>query len=121
MNMIVCPQCGDLYPDFDVAHVCSRGPRAPKFDPVPTTENDTIQNLLGQALDQAVPYTWTRLDRQEAERVVRCFAELLIKECADVAANKDSSIIYTADMAGKVAAGRLEAARLIREHFGVST
>lgn len=93
--------------------------RAPKFDSVFASEvPDSIQQLFGQALDRAVPYTWTTLNRKETERVLRCFAELLIKECADVAAYKDSSIIYTADMAGKVAAGRSEAARLIKEHFG---
>jgi hypothetical protein len=29
MSFIICQHCGDRYPDFDVAHVCSSGPRAP--------------------------------------------------------------------------------------------
>ena len=33
MKQITCPHCADTYPDFDVAHVCSRGPYAPKIKP----------------------------------------------------------------------------------------
>jgi hypothetical protein len=32
MKQITCPHCGDTYPDFDVAHVCSRGQYAPKMN-----------------------------------------------------------------------------------------
>lgn len=31
MTHITCPHCGDTYPDFDVAHVCSSGQYAPKL------------------------------------------------------------------------------------------
>lgn len=37
MKTLTCNFCGDSFPDFDVAHVCSRGPYAPKFmtqDPI---------------------------------------------------------------------------------------
>lgn len=34
MGWITCPHCGDRYPDFDVAHVCSSGPRAPQSEPL---------------------------------------------------------------------------------------
>ena len=47
------------------------------------------------------------------------FAELIVKECAQVAVFKDSGIVATADVAGYMAAGRSTAARLIQEHFGV--
>ena len=30
-KQITCPHCGDTYPDFDVAHVCSKGLHAPKL------------------------------------------------------------------------------------------
>ena len=36
MNYTTCGFCGDTYPNFDVAHVCSKGPFAPKV----TTESD---------------------------------------------------------------------------------
>lgn len=31
MKQITCQHCGDTYPDFDVAHVCSSGQYAPKL------------------------------------------------------------------------------------------
>jgi hypothetical protein len=48
------------------------------------------------------------------------FAELIVKECAQIAVFKDSGTVATADVAGHMAAGRSIAARLIREHFGVA-
>jgi hypothetical protein len=32
MKHITCSHCGDTYPDFDVAHVCSRGLYAPELN-----------------------------------------------------------------------------------------
>lgn len=29
--MTTCVNCGDIYPDFDVAHDCSKGKYAPKY------------------------------------------------------------------------------------------
>ena len=52
---------------------------------------------------------------EHAER----FAELIVRECAQIAVFKDSGTVATADVAGHMAAGRSIAARLIREHFGV--
>ena len=31
MKQITCPHCADTYPDFDVAHVCSKGLYAPEL------------------------------------------------------------------------------------------
>jgi hypothetical protein len=47
------------------------------------------------------------------------FAQLIVKECAQVAVFKDSGIVATAEVAGYMAAGRSTAARLIKEHFGI--
>jgi hypothetical protein len=47
----------------------------------------------------------------------RKFAELIIEECIGAAVHKDDGSVYTADVAGYVAAGRSAAARMIREHF----
>ncbi len=47
------------------------------------------------------------------------FAELIVKECAQIAVFKDSGTVATADVAGHMAAGRSIAARLIKEHFGI--
>jgi hypothetical protein len=43
--------------------------------------NERIRQLAGQALDQVVPYTWTRLDYDEIQRLQEYFAELIVKEC----------------------------------------
>jgi hypothetical protein len=48
------------------------------------------------------------------------FAELIVRECAQIAVFKDSGTVATADVAGHMAAGRSIASRLIREHFGVA-
>ena len=47
--------------------------------------NERIQELAGQALDRAVPYTWHNLDHVEMEKVMKVFADLLIRETLDVA------------------------------------
>ena len=47
--------------------------------------NERIKQLLGQAYDEAVPETWTRLSSEQLERVYEKFAELIVKECSVVA------------------------------------
>jgi len=47
MTQITCRHCGDTYPDFDVAHVCSRGPLAPKL------KSTGLQHAQGNLLDLA--------------------------------------------------------------------
>jgi len=47
--------------------------------------NKRIENLFEQALDAAVPETWTRLDMDQVKRLCDKFAELTIRECAKLA------------------------------------
>jgi len=47
--------------------------------------NPRIKYLAGQALDQAVPQTWTTLTAYDLNKFTEVFAELLIKETLDVA------------------------------------
>lgn len=44
--------------------------------------NERIRTLAGQALDKVVPYTWTKLDYDEVQKLQEYFAELIVKECA---------------------------------------
>jgi hypothetical protein len=44
--------------------------------------NERINDLFGQALDQAVPETWTTLNPAQLSKLKEKFAELLVKECA---------------------------------------
>lgn len=46
--------------------------------------NHRLQKLFGQALDQAVPYTWHNLDHIEVEKISKQFADLMIAEFSDV-------------------------------------
>ena len=46
--------------------------------------NERINELFGQALDESVPETWTTLDHAQVLRLKEKFAELIVRECADV-------------------------------------
>jgi len=50
--------------------------------------NERIKQLAGQALDKVVPYTWTRLDYDEIQKLQEYFAELIVKECIDTLENR---------------------------------
>ena len=91
----ICPHCRDTYPDFDVAHVCSRGPYAPKLK---LKKNERIRELLEQV---GVKYVIMPDDT-----VYEKFAELIVREmlvtCEDHPA-------WTGRMIGEQ----------IKQHFGV--
>ena len=70
--------------------------------------NERIRQLAGQALDRVVPYTWTRLDYDEIQRLQEYFAQLIVRECADWIKNTDSD----PDIGE-------EDAKALLEHFGV--
>ncbi len=81
--------------------------------------NERIKELAEQATSivemvgpQGYTSSYANFDREK-------FAELIVRECAQIAVFKDSGIVATADVAGYMAAGRSTAARLIQEHFGV--
>jgi hypothetical protein len=118
MKQITCNFCGDTYPDFDVAHVCSKGPYAPRLK---SKMNERIEKLKESAcpkIDWAGRYH-VELNNGEKEKWMNewfeKFAELIVSECIEQAhgvadlrgANDD--MIYGADTA---------AAR-INKHFGV--
>lgn len=42
---------------------------------------DLITRLAGQALDRAVPETWTTLSLTQLQRFQQAFAELIVAEC----------------------------------------
>ena len=82
MKQITCPHCGDTYPDFDVAHVCSKGPYAPKLKP---KMNERIEELRIQALrwsGENVNHTLYS-DYEIQLKEYKKFAELIIQECLD--------------------------------------
>ena len=46
--------------------------------------NERIKQLLGQAYDEAVPETWTTLSSEQLDRIYDKFAELIVRECAEI-------------------------------------
>lgn len=43
-----------------------------------------VDELWGDALDQTVPETWTTLNPAQLAKLKQRFAELIVRECADV-------------------------------------
>lgn len=69
--------------------------------------NERINELFGQALDQAVPETWTTLNPAQLSKLKEKFADLIVQECIHVVEGTNDR--YRRDyFAGK-----------IREHFGI--
>jgi hypothetical protein len=124
MNQITCPHCADTYPDFDVAHVCSRGPYAPKLKP---KTNERIKELAiqaeiyaGELIDEGADYD--QYPRYYTEK----FAELIIQECAGLAKSKSEHIqsMLTDDRGDRRQIDSLawqfeEFGYEIKKHFGV--
>ena len=65
--------------------------------------NERIDQLWGQALDQAVPETYSRLSYSQVLKVKQVFAELIVRECALVVHKKTGP----------------KSALNVLEHFGV--
>lgn len=77
--------------------------------------NERIKELAGQALDQAVPQTWTTLTAYDLDKFTAKFAELIVKECclqvADVRIEHD----FDPTVDGVL----VQALAGIRKYFGV--
>lgn len=71
---------------------------------------DLITRLAGQALDRAVPETWTTLSLTQLQRFQQAFAELIVAECVNELRKwKGEPFAFDEDLA----------IRLITDHFGV--
>ena len=55
--------------------------------------NERIDQLWGQALDQAVPETYSRLSHSQVLKVKQVFAQLIVQECLDIAKNWDDQLV----------------------------
>jgi 3-methyladenine DNA glycosylase/8-oxoguanine DNA glycosylase len=56
--------------------------------------NERIKELLGQALDSAVPETWTALTPEQFTKVSEKFAELIVRECASKVTRNEALNIF---------------------------
>ena len=76
--------------------------------------NERIKQLAGQSLDRVVPYTWTRLDYDEIQRLQEYFAELIVKECLAQVDKVDTMLDDDKEKTGVAWVGLA-----IAKHFGV--
>ena len=71
--------------------------------------NQRIDQLWAQALDAAVPETYTQLSHSQVLKIKQVFAQLIVKECAS---RVDNILREKKDGGGTMGDE-------IREHFGV--
>ena len=105
MKQITCPHCADTYPDLDAAHVCSKGPYAPRLKP---KMNERFKQLAEQAnigLFEDKSFGWNVI--AGTDQHLEKFAELIVRECANIADEYDG--------AGSTIVSRIE------KHFGVES
>jgi hypothetical protein len=76
-----------------------------------------FNDLIKQVSD--LKYDCSAGNFETDRRALYDFAKLIVRECIQVAANKDSGYMHPANVAGYIAAGRSTAAQMIKEHFGV--
>ena len=84
--------------------------------------NKRIKELYGNALDKAVPYTWHNLDHAEVEKIMKEFAELIVRECINKIETYHIPVGNSAagEMACEMTYSALKEIRdEIKQHFGV--
>ena len=79
--------------------------------------NERIDQLWGQALDLAVPETYSQLSHSQVLKVKQVFAELIVQECLDIAKNWDDQLVNAKLVKESNAVG-IVAYRIARQ-FGV--
>ena len=113
MKQITCNFCGDTYPDFDVAHVCSKGPYAPRLKP-------KMNKRIGQLAEQAGLLGPTSRVGNSHEATEK-FAELIVGEC--LAHGKLTQSQAVVNGSEEYNAGREMGIEVfmnqIKQHFGV--
>jgi len=76
--------------------------------------NERINKLFGQALDHAVPETWTTLTHSQLSILKDKFAELIVRECAN-----QCDLLLDHKISSEWARGTHDCSRAIKKHFGV--
>ena len=79
--------------------------------------NERINKLFGQAMDQAIPETWTTLTHSQLSILKDKFAELLVRECVNVVENLSPGYDDYRDQIED--AFRVDCVEQIKQHFGV--
>lgn len=71
--------------------------------------NERIDQLWAQALDAAVPETYTRLSHSQVLKIKQVFAKLIVQECIEQVITGPNGPAHYA----------VEAALRLKKHFGV--
>jgi len=79
--------------------------------------NERIDQLWGQALDAAVPETYSRLSYSQVLKIKQVFAELIVRDCLNIAKNWDDQLVNAKLVKESNAVG-IVAYRIARQ-FGV--
>jgi len=75
--------------------------------------NEQIKALMGQTLDEKFSGTWSTMDMQDLQKFAERFAELIVRDCMEVASpnymgTPEDSVYYVEQAIDRIA-----------EHFGV--
>jgi len=82
--------------------------------------NEQIKLLAGQALDKVVPYTWTKLDYEEIQKLQEYLAKSVVKECIRELEIGKRCDIYTGDVFKDEYNDCIDAQiAMLKDHFGV--
>ena len=112
MKQITCNFCGDTYPDFDVAHVCSKGPYALRLKP---KMNERIQELMAE-VGMSVDY----LTNTKQIVLIEKFAELIVQECiAKAEEESERYLTWNTEDCNRFSKVMQNYKELLKEHFGV--
>ena len=75
--------------------------------------NERIKELMSKTLDEKFAGTWSTMDMQDLAKFSERFAELIVRECAEIAKKVDG------DESDDYQSGRTWAGIDVLEHFGV--
>lgn len=80
--------------------------------------NKRIQELQGKTLDKHFSHTWTNMDYVDLSKFAEKFAELIVRECAEICRRQQ---YYDADDEHKrgVNGGSITCMNAIKREFGV--
>ena len=81
--------------------------------------NERMKQLAGEALDKAVPQTWTTLNPYELDKFIKVFAELIIKECGQVLVDNTPVVDLVEDWDKGYDRAMNDSIHHIYEHFGL--
>jgi len=129
MNEITCQFCGDKYPNFDVAHMCSSGEYAPKLKST-NPMNDELSKRIDCLFDEVVRLKLAQAKgTHETPLAIAMYKDRLVKlianECVMIC-DSAANIAHTANLSLAeqlvVAGAKNQAMKLslgIKQYFGI--